>query len=159
VSQAGHAGVPEDVVVLDTDVYSQLYVRQGATAAAKQAFKDVLVGRSVAIAVQTRAELLIWPEVRGWSAARAGRLRDQLDNTPTVPVNDLVLEAFVRITVDCRRSGHALGQKEHVADRWVAATASAISRPLLAIDGIYLNAPGLELLSTEPPASPSPGPH
>jgi predicted nucleic acid-binding protein len=159
VSQTGHAGVPEDVVVLDTDVYSQLYVRQGTTAAAKQAFKDVLVGRSVAIAVQTRAELLIWPELRGWSAARAGRLRDQLDNTPTVPLNDLVLEAFVRITVDCRRSGHALGQKEHVGDRWVAATATAISRPLLAVDGIYLDAPGIELLSTESPATPSPNPH
>ncbi len=57
-------------MVVDTDVYSQLYVRQGATAAPKQALKDMLVGRSVAIAVQTRAELLIWPEVRGWSADR-----------------------------------------------------------------------------------------
>lgn len=150
MSRAGHGGVPEDVVVLDTDVYSQLYVRQGANTAAKQAVKDVLVGRTVAIAVQTRAELLIWPQLRGWSADRAARLRDQLDNTPTVPVNELVLEAFVRITVDCRRNGHALGQKEHVADRWVAATATAISRPLLAADGIYLDAPGLKLLRTEP---------
>jgi predicted nucleic acid-binding protein len=116
----------------------------------------VLVGRSIAIAVQTRAELLIWPELRGWSADRAGRLRDQLDNTPTVPVNDLVVEAFVRITVGCRRSGHALGQREHVGDRWVAATATAISRPLLALDGIYLDVPDLELLRTEPPATPSP---
>lgn len=155
MSPAGHAGVPADVVVLDTDVYSQLYIRQGATAVDKQVFKDALVGRSIAIAVQTRAELLIWPEVRGWSVGRAGRLRDQLDNTPTVPVNDLVLEAFVRITVDCRRTGHALGQKEHVADRWVASTAIAISRPLLAVDGIYLDAPGLKLLRTEPPATPS----
>jgi predicted nucleic acid-binding protein len=158
VSPAVHAGVPEDVVVLDTDVYSQLYVRHGATVAAKQALKDVLVGRSVAIAVQTRAELLIWPGVHGWSADRAGRLRDQLDNTPTVPVDERVIEAFVRITVDCRRSGHALGQKQHVADRWVAATAIAISRPLLTGDGIYLATPGLELLRIEPPAAPSPNP-
>lgn len=159
MSPAGHAGVPQDVVLLDTDVYSQLYVRQGATAAAKQALKDVLVGRSVAIAVQTRAELLIWPQLRGWAADRAGRLRDQLDNTPTVPVDDLVIEAFVRITVDCRRSGHALGQQAHVADRWVAATSTAISRPLLATDGIYLDAPGLELLRPEPAATPSPDSH
>lgn len=158
MSLADQADVPQDVVVLDTDAYSQLYVRQGATAAPKQAVKDVLVGRTVAIAVQTRAELLVWPELRGWSTDRADRLRDQLDNTPTVPVNDLVIEAFVRITVDCRRRGHALGQKAHVADRWVAATATAISRPLLATDGIYLDAPGLELLRTEPPATPSPDP-
>lgn len=87
-------------MVLDTDVYSQLYVRHGATVAAKHALKDVLVGRSVAIAVQTRAELLIWPGVHGWSADRAGRLRDQLDNTPTVPVDERVIEAFVRITME-----------------------------------------------------------
>ncbi len=108
MSPAGRTGVPEDVVLLDTDVYSQLYVRQGATAATKQAYKDALVGRTPAIAVQTRAELLIWPQARGWSADRARRLRAQLDDTPTVPVDDLVIDAFVRITVDCRRIGHAL---------------------------------------------------
>jgi len=151
VSLADQIGIPSDVVVLDTDVYSQLYVRHGAAVAAKQLLKDVMVGHTVAIAVQTRAELLIWPELRGWSSDRAARLRDQLANTPTVPVNELVIEAFVRITVDCRRSGHALGQKEHVADRWVAATAIAIHRPLLAADGIYLDTPGLELLPLEPP--------
>lgn len=65
MSLAVNADVPEDVVVLDTDVYSHLYAHHGATAAPKQALKDLLVGRSVVIAVQTRAELLIWPEVRG----------------------------------------------------------------------------------------------
>ena len=59
-----------------------------------------------------------------------------------------MIEAFVRITLDCRRSGHALGQKEHVADRWVAATAIAIHLPLLAGDDIYLAAPGLDLLTS-----------
>ena len=145
-------------MVLDTDTYSQLYVRQSATDAAKQALKYALVGRSVAIAVQTRAELLIWAETRGWSADHAGRLREQLDSTPTVPVDELVIEAFVRITVDCRRSGHALGQREHVADRWVAATAIALRRPLLAADGIYVATPGLELLPLEPPAVSAPHP-
>lgn len=154
MSQGVHTVVPEDVVVLDTDVYSQLYLRQGATAPSKQALRDVLVGRTVAIAVQTRAELLIWPEVRRWSDDRADRLREQLDSTPTVSVDERVIEAFVRITVDCRSSGHALGQKEHVADRWVAATAMAIRRPLLAADGIYLATPGLELLPLGPPDAP-----
>ncbi len=76
-----------------------------------------------------------------------------------MPVDERVIEAFVRITVHCRRIGHALAQKPHVADRWVAATAIAISRPLLAGDSIYIDAPGLELLGTEPPAAPSPTPH
>ena len=156
MSLAGQAGIPSDVVVLDTDVYSLLYVRQGAAVAAKQDLRDMLVGRLVAIAVQTRAELLIWPQVRRWSADRADRLREQLDNTPTVPVDERVIEAFVRITVDCRRSGHALAQKDHVADRWVAATAIAIGRPLLTADGIYLSTPGLELLPPGPPEASAP---
>jgi predicted nucleic acid-binding protein len=73
-----------------------------------------------------------------------------------VPVDERVIDAFVQITVDCRRSGHALGQKEHVADRWIAATAIAIRRPLLASDGIYFDTPGLELLSLEPPDASAP---
>ncbi len=96
------------------------------------------VGRSVAIAIQTGAELLIWPEMRGWSADRADRLREQLDNTPTVPVDERVIEAFVQTTVNCRRLGHTLAQKPHVADRWVAATAIAISRPCWQVTAFIL---------------------
>lgn len=140
------AGVPEDVVILDTDVYSRLFVQTGPTNPGKQAYRDALVGRTVAIAIQTRAELLVWPGIRRWSAEREAQLRAQLARTPTVPVTEAVVEAFVRLTVQCRRVGHALCDGRHTGDRWVAATAIAIDRPLLAVDGIYDNAPGLTRL-------------
>lgn len=34
-----------------------------------------------------------------------------------------LVEVYTDLRTDCVRQGHALGQKEHEADRWVAATA------------------------------------
>ena len=64
----------------------------------------------------------------------------------TMPVTDEVVAAYVELQVECVRIGHALGQKQHTGDRWVAATAIALDRPLVSLDGIYANAPGLALL-------------
>lgn len=47
--------------------------------------------------------------------------------------------------MDCWRIGHALAQKEHDADRWVAATAIRLGIPPVANDGIYDNVPGLQV--------------
>ena len=43
--------------------------------------------------------------------------------------------------------GHGLGQKEHEADRWVAATAVWLQIPLVAHDAIFTNVKDLELLT------------
>ncbi|MGH3565222.1 MAG: hypothetical protein ACRDRH_04160 [Pseudonocardia sp.] len=64
-----------------------------------------------------------------------------------MPVTDDVVAAYVDLSVACRSAGHALHQKVHVADRWVAATAIALDRPLLSLDGVFAAAPGLRLLS------------
>ncbi len=69
-----------------------------------------------------------------------------LGGTTVVPVTRDVVDAFVTLTVESRTQGHALAQKQHVADRWVAATAIALARPLLALDGVYREAPRLTLL-------------
>ncbi|MGH3503136.1 MAG: hypothetical protein ACRDQA_19910 [Nocardioidaceae bacterium] len=47
----------------------------------------------------------------------------------------------------CVHAGHALGQKEHEADRWVAATAIWLGVPLVAHDTIFAGVEGLELLT------------
>jgi hypothetical protein len=47
----------------------------------------------------------------------------------------------------CIRTGHGLGQTEHEADRWVAATAIWLQVPLVAHDGIFANVKDLELLT------------
>ncbi len=41
--------------------------------------------------------------------------------------------------------GHALSQREHNADRWIAATALRLGIPLVSNDGIFRDIPGLLL--------------
>jgi predicted nucleic acid-binding protein len=74
----------------------------------------------------------------------------QLDATPTIPIDEGVIQACVRLRTDCRRarpSSHALQDKVHCGDLWIAATAISLGAPLLSTDGIFANAPGLSLLT------------
>jgi predicted nucleic acid-binding protein len=143
---------PGDAVVLDTDVFSVLFIKSASgrlpagMAQQVQQWRDQLAGRLVVIATQTRAELLAWPLDRGWGEDRTRVLRTILDATPTIPVTENVIEAFARLSAACRASGHPLAQRAHTGDRWVAATAIAIGAPVLARDGIYRAAPHVELL-------------
>lgn len=134
-------------VVLDTDVWSHLFVRHRGTSEQENRWRELLLGRTVCISAQTRAELLAWPLIRDWGVSRRRSFEQQLDSTATIPFDDLVIRSFANLTARARAEGHAIGQKIHVADRWVAASASAHSLPLLAVDGIYRGVPGLELLS------------
>lgn len=76
---------------------------------------------------------------------RLAALRQQLARTPTLPVDDPVVEAFAHLFAECIRTGHALHQKAHVGDRWIAASAIAVDLPLLTGDGAFRGAPGLTL--------------
>jgi predicted nucleic acid-binding protein len=58
-----------------------------------------------------------------------------------------LVEAYASLRTWCIRTGHGLGQKEHEADRWVAATAIWLQVPLVAHDGIFANVKDLELLT------------
>jgi predicted nucleic acid-binding protein len=42
-------------------------------------------------------------------------------------------------------AGHALGQKVHEADRWIAATAMRLGVQLVSDDSVFLGVPGLAL--------------
>lgn len=47
----------------------------------------------------------------------------------------------------CAAIGHALAQREHNADRWIAATAIRLGIPLVSNDTIFRAVPGLVLES------------
>jgi len=53
----------------------------------------------------------------------------------------------------CEFGGHALGNKIHEADRWIAATALRLSIPLVSDDGIYMGVEQLVVESRRPPAN------
>lgn len=135
--------------VLDTDVFSALFVTPrppGGEANHVNQWRESLAGIRVAIAFQTRAELLEGARSGGWREKRMTKLADLISATPVLGVDEDVLQAYVALTADCRAAGHALHAKIHTADRWIASCAIAKDVPLLSGDGIFEGAPGLTLL-------------
>jgi predicted nucleic acid-binding protein len=51
------------------------------------------------------------------------------------------------LRVRCAQIGHALGDKLHDGDRWIAAAAMRLRVPLVSHDGVFDGAPGLELIT------------
>ncbi|ROQ15422.1 hypothetical protein EDF54_0284 [Rathayibacter sp. PhB93] len=136
-------------VLVDTDVFSHLFVRRPSAVLADgpvAVWRRLLRGRRIVISFQTRVELLQGAAVADWGDARVAALRSLLDSTPTIGVDDEVIEAHVALFAECRRRGHALHDKRHTGDRWIASCARAKGLSLLAADGLYRGAPGLDLL-------------
>lgn len=138
-------------VVLDTDVFSAIYVTPRELAEKQghpvETGVSILRGKRIVISFQTRAEILAGALSAGWGDRKMAAVRDRLDATPTIDVDSDVVEAFAQLTTDCKRAGHALADKVHTADRWIAASAIAKDLPLLARDGIYAGTPGLVRLA------------
>lgn len=133
--------------LVDTDVFSVLYLRRSSADPRAVRWREQLTGRRVLISFQTRAEVLAGAIGAGWGNRRVGETRDILDRTPTIRPDNEVIDAYATLVAACRRAGHGLQEKHHAGDRWVAACAIAKDIDLLAGDGIYLNAPNLSLLS------------
>ncbi len=55
------------------------------------------------------------------------------------------IRVYAELRVDCQRAGHALSQREHDADRWIAATAIRLGVPLVSNDRVFEETPGLRL--------------
>ncbi len=139
----------EQVVLLDTDAYSALYVTPEETVRKRgyplDEWRASLRGHRVVIAFRTRAEVLVGARSAKWGAPRMNALDERLHSTPTVQLDEDVFEAYVTLTVDARAHSKGIGQRAHTADRWIAACAIAKSVPLLSKDGIFADAPALSL--------------
>ncbi len=75
------------------------------------------------------------------------RLEAEIGRAAIVHSGTEILGAYVDLRVASERAGHALGQREHDADRWIAATAVRLGIPLVSNDRIFEGAPGLSLES------------
>lgn len=138
-----------DLVVLDTDAWSHLYTTRRREHPKVPLWRNLLIGRLVVIATKTRAEVLTGLMRRVMSPAREDSIRTVLTATATAEVDEPVVQAYARLTADARDRGHGIGGDSHTGDRWIAASAIALDAPLLAVDGIYRNAPGVTLLWQE----------
>lgn len=135
-------------VVIDTDAFSHLYLRQEHGASTKvQRCRQALKGWRVVIAFQTRAEVLAGAHIANWGEKRLVQARELLDRTPTVPPDNKVIDAYAHLTARCKEVGHALHDKQHTGDRWIAACALVHDLPVLSWDGIFSGVPGLRRFS------------
>ena len=81
---------------------------------------------------------------RRQTSRRRTRIVSDQRRTP----DDEAIEIYASLRVDSERRGHALGQKVHEADRWVATAALRLRLPLLSDDSIFRDVPGLLVMTS-----------
>ena len=132
-------------VVVDTGVFAARLTPTGSLLAAR--YRPVLESRPAIISFVTVAELGYGARLAGWGPGRLRRLEYEIARAEIVWPGPNLVDAYASLRTWCVRTGHGLGQKEHEADRWVAATAIWLQVPLVAHDGIFANVKDLELLT------------
>lgn len=109
------------------------------------AYEPIIVGRPAFISFQTAAELRYGALRRNWGPARMLELEQKIAAVEIVHSGPELIAIYAQLRADCERIGHALSQRHHDADRWVAATALRLGIPRVSSDGIFENVPGLTL--------------
>ena len=92
-------------------------------------YEPIIVGRRAFICFQTAAELRYGALRRGWGEVRMPKLEARINEAEIVHSGPELVLAYARLRVDCERIGHAPHQRDHDADRWVAATALRLGDP------------------------------
>ena len=107
-------------IVIDTDVFSADLVPGSRLA---ERYAPLITGRLAFISFQTAAELRYGAIRRGWGKPRMLRMEATIERVEVVHSGPELVAFYAQLRADCVAAGHALGQKEHTADRWIAATA------------------------------------
>lgn len=129
-------------VVVDTDVYSARLIPNSLLA---RRYEPLLVGRQEFISFQTAGEVRYGALRGGWGARRLDRMEAALAEIEIVHSGEELIQVYAELRATCARIGHALHQREHNGDRWIAATAIRLGIPVASNDGIFEGVPGLTL--------------
>jgi hypothetical protein len=73
------------------------------------------------------------------------KLEAKIQRVEVVHSGPELVAIYANLRAACEASGHALAQKQHTADRWIAAVAIRLGISLVSNDGIFERAPGLVL--------------
>ncbi len=130
-------------VVVDTNVFSADLLR--ATQPLVELYRPLLAGRRFLISFQTLAEIRFGIRRRDWGARRLQRAETHIGRAEVVWPGPALLAAQVDLHLACERPGHAIAQRQHDVDRWIAATAVHLGVPLVSHDGVFRGTPGLTL--------------
>ena len=135
---------PRGPIVIDTDVFSA-DLAPGSKLAERYA--PIITGRPAFISFQTLAELRYGALRRGWGTARMLKLDAKIHRAEVVHTGPQLVLVCAQLRADCEAAGHPLAQREHNADRWIAATALRVGITLVSNDTIFRDVPGLTLES------------
>jgi predicted nucleic acid-binding protein len=113
-------------------------------------YRDLIGPAPVLISFQTVMELRFGALKAGWSELRRHRMERRIAELTVVRPDDEMTTVCARLRNECQRIGHALGDKQHDGDRWIAAAAIRLDCPLVSHDRLYRRTPGLELVDVAP---------
>lgn len=114
-------------VVVDTGVFGAGLVPGSELS---NLYEPILRERPVFISFQTVAELRYGARRRGWGELRLRQLDARIGEAEIVYPGPNLIETHVNLRVACAEAGHALADRVHDADRWIAATAVRLGIPL-----------------------------
>ena len=129
-------------VVVDTNVFTARLRRDSVLAAR---YAKHLAGERIAVAPQTVAEARYGALKSGWGPRRITELTAMTADVTVLPVDAETVERVAQLRNDCRLIGHALHQRVHNADLWIAAAAIRWGIPVVANDAVFVGCPGLDL--------------
>jgi predicted nucleic acid-binding protein len=130
-------------IIVDTGVFSASLSRRRRPRFETQL--GLMAGHQIFLAAVTVSELRYGALVAGWGETRRKRLEESLQAATVVPVSDRLLWTIAELRLACRQTGHALHDRVHANDLWIAATAIHIGAALLTADKVFTNTPGLTL--------------
>ena len=130
-------------IVVDTDVASWLLDPRPSPYAEEA--RRFIGDRSRVVSFVTVTELRYGALRAGWGELRLRQLERSLADLDVIQTSAVLIDRCASLRAEQSRAGHALGQKIHEADRWVAATAAALNLELVAGDGIFENVAGLDV--------------
>lgn len=130
-------------VVVDTNVFSAVLSKQ----ALARRYDQHLSGRRLVISFQTVAEMRYGALRAGWGRDRVNAMERQIAKAAQIPPHDQLADNWATLRAEARAAGHALADKAHMADLWIAATALVLDLPLVTHDSIFLHTPGLTVIS------------
>ena len=113
----------EDVVLVDTDVFSFIFRRDPRGAS----YRTHIEGRIAILSFQTVAELLFGAYMANWGQERVEALRDEMRKYAVADFDAEMAERWAEIRAERRSAGHEIP----VADAWIAATALRLDCPIV----------------------------
>ena len=134
-------------VVVDTMVISWLF--DDRPNALGEICRELIGSEPVVLAFQSVMELRFGALRAGWGDLRRRRLEGRIAEIAVVQPDNEMITICAELRLRCQQAGHALGDRLHNGDRWIAATAIRLGVPLASHDRLFNGAPDLRLITAD----------